>query len=638
MGSGAYGRKFLKEIDAIAAIRNYIENSGAARNTLGGATYADAAGAAPVDGTGGSPTVTWTRTTSSPLRGLASFLFTKDAANRQGEGEGIPFTIDAADQGKVLSIRADYAIASGTYSGGTPTTDSDLVAYIVDATNGTVIQPVGYKLDGAVIGQNYSLRASFQAASNSTSYRLCFHVATTSASAYTVKFDGLTVNAQAIGVAPIVSDDVVYTPVFTGFGTATGITFTARRVGNRLRVTGKFVAGTTTGVEARIGLPAGLLTADSTIIPSIRIFGWFGQKSSTTDRFKGGAVLATAGVGYVNISTNGIFTNDVANPLVAALGNDTGNGGTISMDFEVPIAGWGSTMGLFGQYDDGRPVTMRVNANTGTLGTSFADITTWDDNLSDTHGAFNTSTGVYTVPYPGKYRVHARVYGSTSGTSNWAGLQIIHNATAKGESYDAAGGASNAAPSTHELLDCAAGDTIKIQGIASASTAINTTTIRNTFTIERVGGASQPGALESVAAIYKISGSTANASVANGATEIIDFDTRVKDTHTAVTTGTGWRFTAPVPGNYQVDAIVGLVAMGAANPIRLMVYKNGALFSLLGQDRNPTAASDTYASGGRLVPLNAGEYIDIEVLNGDSSTRSVVTTDGHGYVSIAKVP
>lgn len=58
---------------------NFISNPSPVKDTTGWATYADAAGTAPVDGTGGSPTVTWTRTTSSPLSETASFLFTKDA-------------------------------------------------------------------------------------------------------------------------------------------------------------------------------------------------------------------------------------------------------------------------------------------------------------------------------------------------------------------------------------------------------------------------------------------------------------------------------------------------------------------------------------------------------------------------------
>ncbi|MEZ0208746.1 MAG: hypothetical protein ACAH17_01035, partial [Candidatus Paceibacterota bacterium] len=191
---------------------NYIKNGHAEVNTTGWATYADAAASRPVDGTGGSPTVTWTRSTSSPLRGQASFLLTKDAANRQGEGASYAFTIDSADQAKVLNISFDWAVASGTYSGGSSSTDSDLIVYIYDVTNSRLIEPAPIKLDGAVVGTNYKYVSSFQSSSNSTSYRLIVHCATTSASAYTVKFDNVAVGPSVVTTGAFISDWQSFTP------------------------------------------------------------------------------------------------------------------------------------------------------------------------------------------------------------------------------------------------------------------------------------------------------------------------------------------------------------------------------------------------------------------------------------------
>jgi hypothetical protein len=152
---------------------NYIDNPDAETATTGWATYADAAATTPVNGTGGAATTTWTRTTSNPLRGVASFLLTKDAANRQGEGASYDFTIDDADKAKILSVSFDYEIASGTYA------DDDVLVYIYDVTNSALIQPAGYKLKNATIENKHT--ATFQTASNSTSYRLILHVSSTSA-------------------------------------------------------------------------------------------------------------------------------------------------------------------------------------------------------------------------------------------------------------------------------------------------------------------------------------------------------------------------------------------------------------------------------------------------------------------------
>lgn len=66
--------------------KEYVKNPKFESDASDYSAYADAAGSSPVDGTGGSPSVTITQTTSAPLSGVASGLITKDAANRQGEG------------------------------------------------------------------------------------------------------------------------------------------------------------------------------------------------------------------------------------------------------------------------------------------------------------------------------------------------------------------------------------------------------------------------------------------------------------------------------------------------------------------------------------------------------------------------
>jgi hypothetical protein len=73
------------EVGSGTGVANYISpNDDAEGGTTGWATYADAAATSPVDGTGGSPNVTWTQSTANVLRGSNSFRLTKDAANRQG--------------------------------------------------------------------------------------------------------------------------------------------------------------------------------------------------------------------------------------------------------------------------------------------------------------------------------------------------------------------------------------------------------------------------------------------------------------------------------------------------------------------------------------------------------------------------
>lgn len=184
------------EWDTIQPQIAYIENGDAESSTDGWATYADAAAATPVDGTGGAANVTLTRSVSNPLRGAASFLLTKDAVNRQGEGASYDFVIDFADRGQDLAVRFDYEIG-GSF---VPGVSSDVQVFIWDDVNLTLVALSSSTIDST----SGRFDATFTADAASTNYRLIFHVATTSALAWTLKLDRVSVSPD-ISVAPVVS-------------------------------------------------------------------------------------------------------------------------------------------------------------------------------------------------------------------------------------------------------------------------------------------------------------------------------------------------------------------------------------------------------------------------------------------------
>lgn len=171
--------------DIIAPQIAYVENGDAESSLIGWATYADAAGSSPVDGTGGSPAVTLAREVAQPLRGGASFLLSKDAADRQGEGTSYDIVIDTADQGESLTLELDYLVGGGFVTGGS----SDLLVYLYDVTNAGLIALSTSTIDNA----SGRFMATFTAASNSKNYRVILHVATTNAAAWTFKFDRVSV-------------------------------------------------------------------------------------------------------------------------------------------------------------------------------------------------------------------------------------------------------------------------------------------------------------------------------------------------------------------------------------------------------------------------------------------------------------
>jgi hypothetical protein len=164
---------------------NYLEGDNTnAENGVGDwVTYADAAGENPVDGTGGSATITFTQNTTTPLRGTGDFKFTKDAANRQGEGASVDFTIEKADQAQKLTISFDYDASAANYA------DDDIRISVYDVTNTNLIRINGEDLKGGK-GTHY---AQFQTAVDSTSYRLIIHQSSTNATAYDIYLDNISV-------------------------------------------------------------------------------------------------------------------------------------------------------------------------------------------------------------------------------------------------------------------------------------------------------------------------------------------------------------------------------------------------------------------------------------------------------------
>lgn len=200
-------------IEGQASSRNFIANSGAEKNTRGWVTYADAAGTTPVNGTGGAPTVTLTRSTSSPLAGNASFVITKDAANRQGEGASYDFTVEPADstnaaQNLIVDL---YYASGGAFTAGS---SSDVRLYLYDVTNSVLLTPELTYFNGS----SGRLQTTFLTSAFSSSYRLIFHVATTSAAAWTLKIDRVSVAQLTTTVAVAGASSAVVLDTGNGFG------------------------------------------------------------------------------------------------------------------------------------------------------------------------------------------------------------------------------------------------------------------------------------------------------------------------------------------------------------------------------------------------------------------------------------
>jgi hypothetical protein len=128
----------------------------------------------------------------------------------------------------------------------------------------------------------------------------------------------------------------------------------------------------------------------------------------------------------------------------------------------------------------------------GTLGTSaVTQIFTSVDN--DSHSAYNSITGIYTIPVSGRYDIWCQMELSGTLSANVSALvNIVKNGSttlAIGFSEVNGGGALNFMDvRVREMRRFNAGDTIQITANASnAGTTRTTNTQQNIFIIERVG-------------------------------------------------------------------------------------------------------------------------------------------------------
>lgn len=628
--TGATGGKLFKKLDAGSSTNwtevgsgaggiNYILNPDGEAGTTGWAAYADAPGTTPVDGTGGSPTVTFTTTSSSPLRGNNSFLITKDAANRQGEGASYAFSIDSADKSSVMAIEFDYAIASGTFAAGD---SSDIRVFVYDVTNSVVITPAGYTIQS---NTQSKFKGVFQSSSNSTSYRLILHVATTSASAFTFKLDNVRVGPQTIVFGAPMEDWKTSTlTVSAAFGTTTNSKFLQRRVGDTAIFRGEFRAGTTAASTASILLPSGLVI-DSTKLTT-----------ETNAQIVGVANLIVAGGATEIYSTNSglvlfydgsdtsrVYVSSQAASNQLAKENGTAfmtSGDNMSFEFSVPIAGWSSNLQI---SNDAETRVVAAAATGATASVTSGNIIINGTEEYDTHGAYDPSTGRFTVPVSGYYQVEVF---HVAANATYGIFLYKNGSSVKSLSY--AEPQSGRGTGSVTVL-CSPGDILDIR--PNGTTGVIDP--QSWVTFKRISGPSAIAANELVAAVYT---RTTTQSIPNGTDTIVDFDVKQVDTHGAVTTGASWKFTVPVAGTYSISVSVGF-ATNTTGARYALIRKNGSFSARGGDSKMGVTGVDTMMNFTVLERLVPGDYIDVNVLQSSGGALNTSSTLTFPAISIHRV-
>lgn len=606
---------------------NYITNFDAEVDTAGWATYADAAGVIPVDGNSGTSVVTFTRTTSSPLRGTGSFLFTKDAANRQGEGASYDFTIDSADQAKVLSVSFDYIVSSGTFVAGSNNSDSDVICYLFDVTNSRLIEPSTKKLfsNSSTVSDKYE--SSFQTSSDSVSYRLILHVASTSAIAYALKIDNVLVGPSEYVFGTPISDWVSFTP--TGSLT-TNSTYSGfwRRVGDSMEVeTNLNFSGSNTQGAATINLPAGysIDTAkiNNTATDGSKILGEGVLLDAATNNYPVFVkYLSATSLSIRAINSGGTYGVDNEVNTSTNVPITIANGDKINLKFKVPILGFSSSVQVSDRADT-RVTVANVNFAATAQSGSFATLDI-SGNTNDTHGAVDATNNYYVIPSQGFYTIGLSVEWASDTYATGDQLYI---------GYSIDGGsdvvvAQKSLPVNTQIqylsgvsrpVSLNAGQLVRWRSANTTATAPSTNT--NTVGwIQKVQGPSSISATEEISLTYvNNGGQVLTANVTN-----ITWSTKVFDSHSA---WDGTTFTAPASGRYQISMCVNTSA-SVQNGFE--IYKNGTQHLRIGSDGG---AVTVHVGSSPIVNLNSGDTITIRAVVGATLASNAVLH----WVSIERV-
>jgi hypothetical protein len=535
--------------------KSWIKNSHFEKNVNSVSSYADAAGTSPVDGTGGASTITCTRTTSSPISGDGSLLITKDAANRQGQGCSIPFTIDRGDRSTMQAIVLPYEVASGTFTAGTDSTNSDLVMWVYDVTNSVLIPVQG-------TGRFYSNTADyffgyFQTNSNSTSYRLIFHQALTGTSAYTLKVDNIKIFKSKFSVGTIISDWVSWTPTGSWVSNAT-YTGRWRQIGDEREYDVQVATtGAPTSASLTINLPSGH-TIDTAKIATTtnKKIGWGTIHDNGTDEYEATVFYSSTTAVAARVLKKSAGNDYVDLPSVNATQPMTwANTDSINLQWKVPIIGLSSGT----QISDGylaRDISFSTNTSTTSATTSAPFIYT--NILSNQSNMYNSSTGVATALSSGTYCFIATAYNAGNHSINFY----------KNSSSLTQGATLGTAANSSQVTWCGpmnSGDTIEVRPNSSVTAGGEATL--NTFSGFKISSSQTI----SMATKFAFQGRGVTSSSV-GSNTVVKYSTITEDTH-GCWNATNGDCTVPYSATYGIICSSRITTGGTASVNQYMDAK-----------------------------------------------------------------
>lgn len=630
-------------IEGQSTVKNYIKNSHFEKNVSGVTAYADAAGVQPVDGVGGSPNVTCTRTTPGLDGSEGALLITKDAANRQGQGCSIPFTTHK--KGETLRIQVDYAVASGTYA------DDAIRFYVYDITNSRLIEPSAHKIKNHLVSSGSPIEPmEFQTSIDSSSYRLIMHVAGTDTVAYTIKLDDIKIGKENAPRGPPISGTVAFTPTGS-WVTNTTYTGTYRQIGDTVDLHYKLaLTGAPNAATLTLNMPPGMvidLTKKSLLTVLGHVLDSGSDEYPVTFKISG----ATSFSG-TTVVPNGTATGfvGIGNNLNATSPVTFANGDIIDVTIlGVPIVGWSSNQ-LSSSVTSQTSVNARYSMTAPqSISNSTQTILNFSNLEKDSTGSVSTGASwKFTAPISGEYRVSVIIEwaGNVTGQRNLAlwknGVQfkaLDLNLTPPSSTAFMQQGTA-----TVSML---AGDYIDVRVFQASGGSLNVGSSTpyqdlNSIYIERMASPEQILATDFVGAKFS---TDANQSFSSAVETLVNFEDLIYDSHNAVSVGVGtWKYTCPISGTYRISSFMmfDFATWAATSFAQHKVYRlTSGLVPIQGSVLDVYTADTTQAranlSGATTMKCLTGEILSVWVYQDSGSAKTIANSGDYNHISIERI-
>ncbi len=563
-------------------------------------SYDDGSASVPVDGAGGSPSTLTIAASPSPIStqaGILNLRLSKSAADGKGEGMAVAFTTRGdVDKAATRVVRINFK-SSTNYA------DSDIGVYCYDVTNSRLLYPADQNVYASSFVSNQQFE--FQLSPDSTSYRLIFHVQSTNATAYDldmiVKFVETKKN---YGVMPDRQYDISsYISGLAGWvgRRSTAIPYKTMNGNWRLKltITGD-ITSATSGTLTISGLTFKTSTnfyqAITTVANSGSMGGWAATIAGT------GQITFQYGSSYSSVFISGDVELD-SKPTWAidnypvVLGEDAG---LINICAKMYLG------------------SASNHTSSGNYQKCVLDTVSYDYALG-----WDSVNKYWVVPETGNYDISAVcTFSSIADTQVIIATIYVNGSMIASGSAAAVGAAVTSAAKS--LVSVAGHPLIKGQYVEmyayqsdSASEAYVTGATNTFMYIAKRSSPQQIAASEQVVAQYYPSTNQST----SGDT-VIDFDTKIKDTHNAVSgTGTAWKFTAPISGFYNVSVFIAASSRSwiAGQTAQITIKKNGSFNrNLFLKSFDAAITSGVWLSGSGVVYLSKGEYLSAS-FNGDGN-------------------